>query len=106
MVIVFGLTACSSFKLIYQLVDDFISEKPKYSGKIFLFCNPAKVPIQIPNKEVLIIFKDAKGTFDIKENSVFDIKTKKYRKMRSRIEISFIKANIGHNARFIPYDDS
>jgi len=90
------------FNLMSKFIESFIDLFPHYQDKVFLVKNPNIIPSNIPDKNAIIFFKDANNIFKCKRNSVFDIKTKKYNKVRSQIEIDFIQTNLGHNARFIP----
>ncbi len=92
------------YKLMKIFVKEFYNEKPHFIDRIFLFESPDEIKSSVPSEDIIIIFKDAKGKFNIKNNSVFDIKTKNYKKIRSKIEIEFISSNLGHNARFRPYN--
>ena len=99
------LSLNEKYKLMKKFVKEFYEKNPQFTNKIFMFNNPKYVKEDMPNKDSIIIFKDASGKFNLKNNSVFDIKTKMYKKVRSEIEIDFIKQNLGHNFRFIPYED-
>jgi len=96
------LSLDDKYEVMRKLVKEFLSTRPEYSNRVFLVSGPEDVPSNIPDRDVLVILRDAKGNFAIKGNCVIDISTKKYRKVRSRIEMDFIKANLAHNARFVP----
>ena len=90
------------YNIMKSLIEDFYQKKPKHKNKIYLLESPENLNSKIPKRDVILILKDSLGTLSFKENSVFDIKTKTYNKVRSTIEIDFIKANLGHGARFVP----
>ncbi len=90
------------FEIMKKLIKEFLVKKPQFTGKVILIENPDSLPDTVPDRDYLIIFKDAQNKFNVKKNSVFDLKTKKYNKVRSEIEIEFIQENEGFNARFLP----
>lgn len=85
---------------IQGFINEFIEFYPYYIDKIQLVNTPAKTII----KEGVVISIAAIDFENLPKNglSYFDLTTKKYRKERSKIEIDWIKFNIGFRARFIP----
>jgi len=95
-------TLNEKYNIMGLIIEEFYKKRPEHKNKIYLLEYPQHLNPNIPSKGVIIIFKDSMGTSNYKENSVFDIKTKTYYKVRTTIEIDFIKENLGHNARFTP----
>lgn len=89
-----------------SFVDEFIVMHPQYLNKIFFSLSSNLVSDLPSNVEIIVITDsviDSNAVIN-KQVSFFDLAQKKYTKKRSKIEIDFIKFNLGFRARFIPFE--
>jgi acetyltransferase-like isoleucine patch superfamily enzyme len=98
------ITLDEKYEMMKGFINTFTTKRPEYLDKVFLLNSPDENECNIPEEGALIIYKDANDNFVNNKNSIFDIKTKKYNKQCSPIEIAFILDNLGHKARFVPND--
>ena len=90
--------------MMKKFVKDFILENPEYQNSIFLEDNKINLDSNDYAGKV-IIQESVKDWESAKQNdiSLFDLKTKRYIKNKTTVEIEWIKYCLGYRARFIPY---
>ena len=91
--------------MMKKFVKDFIIENPEYQNSIFFEDNKINLESNDYTGKV-IIQESVKGWKFAKQNdiSLFDLKTKRYIKNKTTVEIEWIKWCLGYRARFIPYN--
>ena len=91
--------------MMKKFVKDFIIENPEYQNSIFFEDNKINLESNDYTGKV-IIQESVKGWKVAKQNdiSLFDLKTKRYIKNKTIVEIAWIKWCLGYRARFIPYN--
>lgn len=91
-------------EMIRNFSKTFKNLNPQYSDKIFILNDDSDIS-KYDRRDVILIVPEVKD-FSVIENtkaSIFDLSSKFYIKRRTKIEIDFIKYNLGYRARFIPY---
>ena len=98
-----NITDSEKRELLLQFINEFIVAHPQYKGKI-IFEDDFNRSLTVKDEEKIIVRNNI-FSIDMQRKyiSYFDYHSKLYTKKRTKIEIDFIKFNIGYRARFIPF---
>ncbi len=103
-------TVQDKFSMLKQFVDEFIDSNPIYASAIQFVAETSLQPISFfdtlnsISAPQIFIFETV-NLAEVKnvKHTLFDLTTKTYLKRRTKLEIDFIKFNLGYRARFIPF---
>lgn len=95
------------FYMLKGFVQEFLKDHPEYINRVQCFEGQGTDDLKVAlksDKPTLIFFKEIENMEILAESlhSVFDLKTKKYVKRRTDIEVDWMKFSISYRARFIP----
>ncbi len=96
------------YKLMEQFIHEFCEVNPKYRDNVRILKKTGVFEGQLDRllqktEPQLIIIEEINFPFPDSIHTIIDLKSKRYTKRRSQIEIQFIKFNLGFRARFIPF---
>lgn len=89
--------------MLSKFINEFLELKPMYVGRIHLIDELSDSLLDNNKEDLFIVKKVDLSIYENSKYSIFDLETKKYTKTQSKLEVDWIKFNIGFRARFIPW---
>jgi len=94
------------FSLLKGMVDEFIAHYPQYRHLVHVVETSPDAVCGDYREGSIVLAKDVENLSmcEGRPFSVFDLRSKRYTKKRSPVEIDWIKFTVGYRARFVPYE--
>ncbi|MBF6616217.1 MAG: hypothetical protein ITG07_05770 [Candidimonas sp.] len=96
------VSVVEKFKMMEGFILEFYSEFPQYKGQVHLLKQLSLKDVVGYSNQIFISSGVDFELFLNGDNSIFDISTKRYIKIKSALEVAWIKFNVGFRSRFTP----